>query len=115
MPAPGPRRFLIRNLPSRPRAQVLFRPGALPMPFAFSSSSGWRHSLSRCGAGDTVLDALEAARSTRSDPVLPGRITRAENPPVTVLTPDGTVRAGLGAVPRPVAGDWVLVGVADPV
>ncbi|HEV2452267.1 MAG TPA: ribosome small subunit-dependent GTPase A, partial [Streptosporangiaceae bacterium] len=74
----------------------------------------WRHSLARCGAGDTVLDALEAAASTRSDPVLPGRIIRAENPPVTVLTPDGTVRAGLGAVPRPVAGDWVLVGAADP-
>jgi ribosome biogenesis GTPase len=74
----------------------------------------WRASLARYGADAAMLASLEAAASGQSGPVVPGRVTRAGHPLVTVSIPGGQLRAGLGRHEQPCAGDYVLVSVADP-
>lgn len=73
----------------------------------------WQHALSRFGADDATIAAIEAAADKAGTPAVPGRVTRADASPVTVLTPAGTVRASLGRGERACAGDWVLLDSSE--
>ena len=87
---------------------------ALPSSSA-SLPAGCRDSLARFGAGDAMIAALDSAvAAAGAGPVIPGRVTRAEQSLATVLTPAGQLRAGLGGLAPVCAGDFVLVSAADP-